>query len=96
MTITKHTKVLSVLEQRALRYRRKGHNKIEADEALYNEALDETGTVDTAPLSDSDDDISINSYTQEPVQQFLARKGIADDMGLIRCLKEVRQRLGRW
>ena len=83
MVITKHTKVLSVLNQRALRYRRRGHHRIEADEMLYNEALDETGTVDTVPLSDSDNGSSLNSCTQEPVQQFLARKGISDELLMV-------------
>ena len=56
MGITRHTKVMSALEKRALRYRRKGHDNQDQDEALYNAAVDETGTVSTQGLTDSDDD----------------------------------------
>ena len=56
MGITRHTKVMSALEKRALRYRRKGHDKQDQDEALYNAAVDETGTVSTQGLTDSDED----------------------------------------
>ena len=52
MGVTRHTKVLSVLEKRALRYRRKGHEEIDKDDALFNEALDETQTVSTASFTD--------------------------------------------
>ena len=60
--VTKHTKILSALEKRALRYRRKGQKEVDQDEILYNEALDETGTVATACLTDSDDE----SWGDEP------------------------------
>ena len=45
MSRTKHSNVLSALEKRALRFRSKGQNQVDLDEVLYNEAIDETGTV---------------------------------------------------
>ena len=55
MGITRHAKVLGALEKRALRYRRKGQAPIDKDKALYNEAIDETGTVPLGGLLDSID-----------------------------------------
>ena len=65
MNITKHNKVLSALEARALRYRNKGQ-QIDYDDRLYQDAIDETGTVSTADLTDSDTDseYSESLYTQ--------------------------------
>ena len=54
MSITKHQTVLSALEKRALRHRRRGQLQVDMDEVLYKNALDKTGTVSTAGLSDSD------------------------------------------
>lgn len=54
MSPCKHSKVLSALEKRALRYCRK--SIIDADEALYNKVIDETGTVSTAGLADLNDE----------------------------------------
>ena len=79
--------MLSVLEKRALRYRRKGQKEVDQDEVLYNEALNETGTVSTAALSDSDDE-SLGSETfREPITAaeaaFLERgaiSGKSDDL----------------
>ena len=56
MGLTKHTNILTALEMRALRYRDKSNGEVDMDEVLYNEAIDETGTVATAGLSDSDED----------------------------------------
>ena len=56
MGLTKHTNILTALETRATRYRNKSKGKVDMDEVLYNEAIDETGTVSTAGLSDTDDD----------------------------------------
>ena len=70
MSKTKHTKVLSVLEKNALRYKRRGYNKVDKDEALISQAIDKTGTVDTSPLTDSDSD-SITSFTCETEQHLL-------------------------
>ena len=77
MNITKHTKVLSVLEMRAQRYRRKGQQLVDADQRLMDQAIDETGTVDTTLLSDSDDDSTQNTLAEH---EFLREKGIADEL----------------
>ena len=78
MNITKHTRVLSALERRAERYRNKGVSKQDPDEVLYDEAIDETGTVGTAPLTDSDSE-SESSVDEMSVQQFL-ESGICEDL----------------
>ena len=59
MSITRHNSVLSALEKRAIRYRNKGQQP-DYDAQLYCDALDETGTVSTAILTDTDED-SISS-----------------------------------
>ena len=66
MNLVKHTTILSALERRALRYRRDVHNKLDGDELLYREAMetDETETVATEPLSESDDDVLISGDTR--------------------------------
>jgi len=56
LNITKHRNVLSALEMRALRYRRK-LTEDDRDEALFGDALDETGTVSTAAFSDSESEV---------------------------------------
>ena len=50
MNITKHINVLTALEKRALQYRKKGQVKLDMDEVLYNNTVDETGTVSTESL----------------------------------------------
>ena len=55
MNITKHASVLSALDKRALRYRRKGQTQ-DYDDILYDEALDETGTVDTERITNVESD----------------------------------------
>ena len=45
MNITRHQSVLSCLEKRALRYRKDCPTLKQRDEVLYQEALDEIGTV---------------------------------------------------
>ena len=54
-TRTKHSKVLSVLEKRALRYRNRaaGTVKDNRDSSRFD-SIDETGTVDTAGLADDE------------------------------------------
>ena len=54
MNITKHARVLSALEKRAERYRNRSQKMSDPDDLLYSAAIDETGTVDTAALTDSD------------------------------------------
>ena len=51
MGLIKHVNILAALEMRALRYHNKGHAKSDQDEILYDEAMDETGTINTAELS---------------------------------------------
>ena len=48
--------MLSALEMRALRYRRKLTDD-DRDDALFGDALDETGTVSTAAFSDSESEV---------------------------------------
>ena len=66
MGLTKHASILSALEMRALRYQHKGHAKADQDEILYDEAVDDPGTIDTAELSDSDAD----SYNDSLGEQY--------------------------
>ena len=54
MNITRHQSVLSCLEKRALRYQKYGPTLEQMDEVLYQEALDETGTVPIGSLAESD------------------------------------------
>lgn len=61
-----------------MRYRRKVHNKQDADDVLYDQALDETGTVATATLSDSDDDSVFGNIDIQ--QQFKEIEGIKDEL----------------
>ena len=56
MGLVKHKKIMAALERRALRYRREDKITVDYDEILYNEALDETGTVTTEGLTDSEGD----------------------------------------
>ena len=56
MGLIKHVNILDALEMRALRYHKKGHTKADQDKILYDEAMDKTGTIDTAEISDFDAD----------------------------------------
>ena len=47
---------------RALRYHNKGHAKVDQDKILYDESMDEIGTIDTAELSDFDADALGEQY----------------------------------
>ena len=82
MGVTRHTNVLSVLEKRALRYRRKGHDDIDKDKALFNEALDETQTVSTASLTDSDDESLGINYTiaEATYMENVEALGVSDEL----------------
>ena len=60
--ITKHVNILAALEMRALRYQNKGHTEADQDKILYDEAMDETGTIDTAEFSDFDADALGGQY----------------------------------
>ena len=54
MNITTHKSVLSCLEKRALKYRKDRPTLEQMDEVLYQEALDETGTVPIDSLTESE------------------------------------------
>ena len=54
MGLIKHVNILTALEMRPLRYHNKGHTKSDQDKIMYNEAMDENGTIDTADISDFD------------------------------------------
>ena len=56
MSITKHQSVLSCLEKRALKYRKDRPTLKQMDEVIYQEALDETGTVPIDSLTEFDKD----------------------------------------
>ena len=75
--ITKHTGVMSALEKRALRYRRGACREDEYDKALYQDALDETGTVNTEALIDSDDESSEDVIQRVRYEEI---KGVKDDL----------------
>ena len=82
MGVTRHSRVLSALEKRALRYRRKGQCQADMDEVLFNEAIDETGTVSTAGLTDSDNE-SLGNRIIEAEATYLEQEeiqGVSDDL----------------
>jgi hypothetical protein len=62
----KHVNILSALERRALWFSNREQPREAHDEVLYREVLDETGTVETTDLSDSD----ANSLEEEYEKQF--------------------------
>ena len=78
MSITKHSRVLSALEKRALRYPNRNINDADPDNRLYKEAIDETGTVETSALTDSDDE-SMSSAEDLSPRQFL-NSNICEDL----------------
>ena len=60
--LAKHVNIHLALERRALRFSNREQPCKDCDKVLYNEALDETGTVETADLSDSDTNSSGEEY----------------------------------
>ena len=56
MNITNYQPVLSCLEKRALRYRKYRPTLEKMDEVLYQEALNETGTVPIDSLTESENE----------------------------------------
>ena len=82
--VTRHTKVLTALEKRALRYRRKGREEKDYDETLYEEAIDETGTVATGELVEpSLTDSSADDYMSSAIASMLENEeiqGVSDDL----------------
>ena len=57
ISLTKHSRVMSALEKRALWYRRKGQEVVDKDEALSKEDIGVAGTVLTEGLTESDDSL---------------------------------------
>ena len=51
-----------IMEIRALRHHNKSHVKSDQEKILYNEAMDKTGNIDTAELSDFDADALGKQY----------------------------------
>jgi hypothetical protein len=70
-TRTKHSKVLSVLEKRALRYRDRAGGTVNdnRDSSRFDD-IDETGTVDTAGLTD-DDSVEVGDESFEELNTKL-------------------------
>ena len=62
MGLIKHVNILAALEIIALQYHNKGHAKADQDKILYDEAMDETGTINTSELSDFDVDALGEQY----------------------------------
>ena len=81
MGLTKHVNILAALEMRALWYHNKGHAKVDQDEIMYDEAMDETGTINTAELSDFDADALGEQYQKILTATTLEMDG---KMGLIK------------
>ena len=54
MGLIKHAKISSALEKRVMRYHNKIQHSEDLDKILYDEAVDETGTIDTTMLTDTD------------------------------------------
>ena len=69
MNLTKHINGLTSLEKQALRYRKKGQVQLDTDEVLYNDVVDEIGTVSTAYLINPD---------AECKEKYLYEKGRAE------------------
>ena len=65
MGLVKHDRIMAALESRALRYRNGNETGADHDEILYNEALDETGTVATEGLTDTDVEFLEDSTSTE-------------------------------
>ena len=89
MGLTKHVRVLAALELRALRYRNKEHTQVDQDQVLYDQALDETGTVDTAGLTDSDTKSMGEQQQQQQWDQEVSRKEMEEMAGISDKVLEV-------
>ena len=74
MGLTKHVRVLTALELRALWYRNKEHTQIDQDQVLYDKALDETGIMDTANLADFDAESMGGHQQQQQWDQEASRR----------------------
>jgi hypothetical protein len=80
---TKHSKVLSILEKRALRYRDTGKYSVnDGRKERRFDGIDKTGTVETAGLTDSDSEEEVESeegFTVK-VKEFLEASGVRDEL----------------
>ena len=57
MNITNHQSILLCIDKRALWYQKDSPTLEQGYEVLYQEVIDEIGTVSTASLTDSDTDL---------------------------------------
>ena len=82
MGLVKHERIMAALERRALRYRRGNKIGIDHDKVLYNEALDETGTVSTEGLTDSEAESWNDSVSAEGVEALEIQEvaGVNDEL----------------
>ena len=99
MCLTKHVNILAALEIRALRYHNKGHVKADQDEILYDEAMDKTGTIDTAELSDFDADALGKQYHKvltATTLEMLLLLNVSDISPPMYLHKSLRVLLCRW
>ena len=78
MGLIKHVNILAALETRALRYHNKGHAKADQDKILYDEAMDETGTINTTELSYFDADALEGQYQKKLTATTLEIKEIME------------------
>ena len=82
MSLTKDSRILSVLEKKALRYHRKGQGMVDIDEILFNEAINETGTVLTEGLTDTEDSTQ-GAITTQAMATYLGNEkvtGVKDNL----------------
>ena len=71
------------MEKRALRYRKKGQVQLGTDEVLYNDDVDETGTVSTASSIKHDDECKDQYlYEKRRAEQYEMEeiKGFTDEV----------------
>lgn len=91
---------MDVLEMRALRYRNKGQ-RMDYDDKLYYDALDETGTVSTAGLSDSESDLEYEeSQYKQPISiteqlEMMEYRGVSHEVLQMHVRRGSRQE-ARW
>ena len=82
MNLTKHINFLSALDKRALQYRKKGQVQLDTYEVLYNNAVDETGTVSTSSLINPNGECKKYLYEKRRAEQCKMEeiKGVTDEV----------------
>ena len=81
MNITKHHTVLLALEKRALRYKtNNGRKQVDWDDVLYEDALDENGTVSKAGLTDEEED---HQTIATDISERVEIEGVTDEVLLV-------------